>query len=473
MRTPILLTYCCCFLLSAIAGAQMSQQKQPNIVFILADDLGYGDLGCYGQQKTETPNIDKLAKEGLRFTQFYSGSTVCAPSRSSVLTGLHTGHTAVRGNKGTPPEGQTPLPDSIVTIANLLQQKGYTTAAFGKWGLGFVTTSGAPSKKGFETFYGYNCQSFAHNYYPDHLWKNEERIDLAANLTGNNIYSGDLIHEQALSFLNQPHSKPFFLFLPYTLPHGDVIAPHDSIYNYYINKFNEQPLAKRPDHYTNVKRTLEPYPHAAFAAMVTRFDKYVGEVVASLKANGQLENTLIIFTSDNGPHRENGGDPDFFDSNGKFRGIKRDLYEGGIRVPFIAYWKGTIKPGVNGTIAAAWDLYPTFQQLAGMSTSMSIDGISLVPLMVNKIMPRKHDYLYWEFHELNGRQALLWNQWKGIKFNVSKNENSPLELYNLSTDPSEANNVAGKFPEIASKLEQMIREAHKPNKDWPLLVSEK
>ena len=453
-----------------LSRAQNSPKK-PNIIFIFADDLGYGDIGCYGQQKIETPNIDLLAKQGLRFTNFYSGSTVCAPSRVSLMTGLHTGHIAVRGNRGFRPEGQTALPDSVITIANLLQQQGYRTGAFGKWGMGYITTSGDPSKKGFDEFFGYNCQSLAHDYYPDHLWHNHKKIELTANSNRDSVYSADLIHQQAVRFLAQKHHKPFFLFLPYTLPHGDVISPNDSIYQYYIKKFGEQPLKERPSTYSNKNRTLEPYPHAAFAAMVSRLDKYVGEVVKTIHENGLAENTLILFSSDNGPHRENGGDPEFFKSNGGLRGIKRDLYEGGIRVPFIAYWKGKITPGTTDRVAALWDIYPTFTQLAGMKNSTSIDGISLVPIFSGKAA-REHDYLYWEFHENNGRQAVRWKSWKGVKLNVSKDPNSPLELYDLKNDPTESNNLATKHPDIVAKLTEMITRSHRYNHEWPFLKHE-
>ena len=449
-----------------------AQSKKPNIILIFADDLGYGDIGCYGQQKIETPNIDRLAKRGLRFTQFYSGSTVCAPARASLMTGLHTGHVSVRGNKGFEPEGQTPLPDTVITIANLLQDAGYSTAAFGKWGLGFITTTGDPNKKGFDQFYGYNCQSLAHNYYPDHLWNNHERIDLAENLSKDSIYSADLIHQNAIKFLKADHRKPFFLFLPYTLPHGDVLAPRDSMYKHYIKKFNEEPLKARPSTYSTKNRSFEPYPHAAFAAMVSRFDKYVGDIIASVEEQGIAENTLIIFTSDNGPHRENGGDPEFFNSNGIFRGIKRDLYEGGIRVPFIAYWQGVIKPGTSNRVAVLYDLHPTFTQLAGINTSKPVDGISMLPALVQK-KDKQHDYLYWEFHENGGRQAVRWNNWKGVKLNVNNNASAPLELYNLDTDPSEQNNIAAQYPTIVAKLSDMINQAHVNNIDWPLLTTER
>lgn len=271
-------------LLAAVTVTAQKKIKspQPNIIFILADDLGYADVGCYGQQKTETPNIDRLAKEGMRFTQFYSGSTVCAPARTSLMTGMHTGHTPIRGNKTFAPEGQTPLAENVQTIANILQKNGYRTGAFGKWSLGFITTSGDPAKKGFEEFYGYNCQSLAHDYYPDHLWHNHDRIDFPENLTANAVYSADTIHAEAMHFIQQQNkNQPFFLYLPYTLPHGDVILPHDDVYNYYINKFHETPLL---DTGKKNKLAFEPYPHAAFAAMVSRLDKYVGEIVKTINS---------------------------------------------------------------------------------------------------------------------------------------------------------------------------------------------
>lgn len=452
--------------------ASSHAQQKPNIILILADDLGYADLGCYGQQKTSTPNIDQLAKGGLRFTQFYAGSTVCAPSRSTLMTGLHTGHTAIRGNKGTKPEGQTPLPDSVITIANLLQQQGYTTAAFGKWGLGFITTPGDPAKKGFEKFVGYNCQTLAHNYYPDHLWNNHERINFPENSNNTAVYSADYIQQQALKFLNEPQQKPFFLFLPYTLPHGDVIVPHDSVYDRYVQQFNEKPLAETNKKDDGEVHLFETYPHAAFAAMVSRLDRYTGEIMEAIKAKGIAENTLIIFMSDNGPHREHGGDPEFFDNNGIYRGIKRDLYEGGIRVPFIAYWKGKIKPAETAQVAALWDLFPTFQQLAGLPVKKGIDGISLLPTLLKKGVQPQHEYLYWEFHENNGRQAVRWENWKAVKLSVNKPAAEPIELYDLAKDPSEQNNLAAIYPAIVEKMTAFMQQAHVSNTDWPLLPAE-
>jgi arylsulfatase A-like enzyme len=458
----ILASYC------QFASAQKT--TKPNIIFILADDLGYGDIGCYGQQKIATPNIDRLAKMGVKFTQFYSGSTVCAPARSSFMTGLHTGHTAVRGNKTLAPEGQVPLHDSVVTIAMLLKQAGYTTAAFGKWSLGFITTSGDPQKKGFDEFYGYNCQTLAHNYYPDHLWHNHDRIDLPGNLKFDSVYSADLIHQQAMKFLNAKHDQPFFLYLPYTLPHADVIVPHDEVYKSYITKFNEQPVSVKST--DNEKHHFDPYPHAAFAAMVSRLDKFVGEIMQTVKAKGIEENTLIIFTSDNGPHKENGGDPVFFNSNGGFKGIKRDLYEGGIRVPFIAYKKGTTKAGtVNTMPAALWDLFPTFLQLAAVPQTKAVDGISILPALKGQ-KQNSHSYFYWELHEAGGKQAVRFGDWKGVKLNVSTSAVSPIELYDLKTDPQEKNNIASKHPDVVKKMEAFMKEAYVPNSDWPLMENE-
>ena len=442
--------------------------SRPNIIFILADDLGYGDVGCYGQQKIATPNIDRLARMGVKFTQFYAGSTVCAPSRCSFMTGMHTGHAAIRGNVTLKPEGQFPLPDTIVTLAMLLKQAGYTTAAFGKWSLGFITTSGDPQKKGFDEFYGYNCQTLAHNYYPDHLWHNHDRIDLPGNVKNDSIYSADLIHQQAMKFLNEKHDGPFFLYLPYTLPHADVIVPHDEVYNSYVKKFGEQAQAKAG----NENAHFDPYPHAAFAAMVSRFDKFVGEIINAVKEKGIEKNTLIIFTSDNGPHKEGGGDPQFFNSNGGLRGIKRDLYEGGIRVPFIACQPGVTKPGtVNAMPAAFWDLFPTFLEMANVSPINQTDGISLVKSLRGQ-KQTSHSYFYWELHESGGKQALRLGDWKGVKLNVSTQEKPTIELYDLSADPREKNNVASTHPEIVHEIETMMKQAYTPNKDWPLKLSE-
>jgi len=455
-----------------LANFSFAQQK-PNIILIVADDLGYGDVGCYGQQKIKTPSIDLLAKEGMQFSDFYAGTAVCAPSRASLMTGMHTGHTDVRGNKSFKPEGQYPLADSTITIAQILKNNGYATGDFGKWGLGFVGSNSVPLKKGFETFYGYNCQTLAHNYYPDHLWDNETKVLLDANKAGETIYSADLIHQKALEFIKQKKNQPFFLFLSYTLPHAALSVPHDAVYNQYVKMFNESALdEKKWKKFEGA--SFEPYPHAAYAAMVSRLDKYVGDVMNAIKKSGIEKNTLIIFTSDNGPHREGGNDPEFFNSSGIYKGIKRDLYEGGMREPFIAKWEGTIKPGTkNNYVGAFWDLFPTFEEIAGIKSNKKIDGISILPTLTgNDKQQKQHEYLYWEFHENNGRQAVRYGKWKGVKYNVSINTNAPIELYDLEKDPSEKNNIASSHKDIIEKLELFIQQAHQSNKDWPLLKQE-
>lgn len=466
-RQPIFV-FIFCIMMSNCFAQKVVKQTKPNIIFILADDLGYGDLGCYGQEKIETPNIDKLARQGLRFTQFYSGAPVCAPARSTFMTGLHTGHSPIRGNKTFKPEGQTPLPDSIVTFANILQENGYAAGAFGKWGLGYITTSGDPAKKGFDEFYGYNCQTLAHNYYPDHLWNNHQRINFPENAHGNNTYSADVIEQQGITFIKDS-KQTFFAFFPFTLPHAELIVPHDSIYYYYIKKFHEKTDTSKAKY---DRRIRDPYPRACYAAMVTRLDKYVGDILKAVQQKGISENTLIIFTSDNGPHKEGGNDPAYFKSSGIFRGIKRDVYEGGIREPFIAYWPGKIKAGVSSQVCALYDMYPTFLELAGIKNQKYIDGISAVPTLMHTRKQRQHEYLYWEFHENNGSQAVRWKNWKGIRLNVNKNPNPPIELYNLDTDPSETKNIAEKYPEVAKKIAEFMNEAHVRNPDWPLLPGE-
>lgn len=465
-------------LLSLFSGFLNAQEKttKPNIIFILADDLGYADIACYGQKNIKTPNIDKLAKEGKRFTQFYTGTAVCAPARSSFITGLHTGHTPIRGNKTFKPEGQTPLPDSIITFATRLQNIGYTTGAFGKWSLGYFGTSGDPAKKGIQHFYGYNCQTLAHDYYPDHLWENDKRINFDKNQVKHTDYSADIIQAKALEFIKeQKKGQPFFLYLPYTLPHAELNLPHDSVYNYYVNFFQEKPQIIKNAEDTLHGKQFQPYPHAAFAAMVSRLDKYVGEVNALIEKMGLAENTLIIFTSDNGPHNEGGADPDFFNSNGIYKGIKRDLYEGGIREPFIAKWKGSIKAGTTDStsLIAMYDFYNTVMDMTQQPKNYyTKDGISFLPALLGK-KQSPHEYLYWELSEFGGRQAVRYGNWKGVKVNVSTNKNAPLELYDLEKDPSETQNIAALHPDIIQKLNQFIREAHQPNINWPILPEEK
>jgi arylsulfatase A len=433
-------------------------KSRPNVIYILADDLGYGDLSCYGQEKFATPNIDKLAKEGMLFTQHYSGAPVCAPSRSALLTGLHTGHTVIRGNKGVKPEGEYPLPKSTFTIAELLKTKGYSTGVFGKWGLGYPGSEGDPLQQGFDTFYGYNSQALAHHYYPNHLWDNENKVILTENEGTNSVqYAPDLIHQKALSFIEKHQKESFFLYYASPLPHAELVAP--KVYmDKFVGKFNPEKEYKAKPNSEGVKKgeyASQPQSHAAFAAMITLLDDQVGEIVAKIKELGLEDNTLIIFTSDNGPHREGGADPDYFNSNGLLRGYKRDLYEGGIRVPMIAKWKGKITEGSKTNhISAFWDVMPTLATLTKSKIEGPIDGISFLPILLNKGNQKKHNYLYWEFHELNGRQALRQGDWKLVKYNVNKN--GSYQLYNLKNDLSETNDLASKMPEKVSELSKIV-----------------
>jgi arylsulfatase A-like enzyme len=436
----------------------VADKSRPNVIYILADDLGYGDVSCYGQEKFSTPNIDKLAKQGMLFTQHYSGAAVCAPSRSALLTGQHTGHTFIRGNKEVQPEGQYPIPNTTFTIAELLQEKGYTTGAFGKWGLGNVESEGNPLLQGFDAFYGYNCQKLAHSFYPDHLWDNNNKVVLTENEGSNKgQYGPDLIHKQALLFIEKNKKEPFFLYYASPLPHAELLAPEG-----YMNKFKGKFKPEKAYVGTDVGKNFrkgdyasQPYCHAAFAAMVTLLDDQVGEIVAKIKELGLEDNTIIIFTSDNGPHQEGGADPDYFNSNGLLRGYKRDLYEGGIRVPMIVNWKGKIAQGSKTEhISAFWDFMPTLAELTATQVTTAIDGVSFLPTLLGKGIQKQHDYLYWEFHELGGRQAIRQANWKLVKYNINKSGN--YQLYNLANDISETNDLALKMPEKAAELSKIL-----------------
>ena len=450
-------------------------QKRPNIVFILADDLGYGDLGVYGQRYIRTPHLDRLSAEGIRFTQFYAGTTVCAPSRSALLTGQHTGHTYIRGNKEITPEGQEPLADSVQTFAQLLQRAGYVTGAFGKWGLGMVGTSGDPNRKGFDEFFGYNCQRQSHRHYPTHLWHNRKKVILDGNNLSQKVhYAPALIQQKTLAFIEDHKDTSFFLFIPTVLPHAELQGPEDEYYKLYEHAFQETP--HRGNGY-GPGATVAGYasvakPRATFAAMVSRMDAYVGQVMDKLDELGLTDNTIIIFSSDNGAHTEGGADPAFFNSTGGLRGVKRDLYEGGIRTLLIVRWPNHIAAhSVSDHIGAFWDIMPTLVDIAHAPQPSYTDGISFLPTLLGQSNQQQHPYLYWEFHEGGGKQAVRMGKWKGVRLDVSKNPDAPVALYNLQTDPNETTDVAAGHPKIVEQLVQRMNGAHKESVIFPLFLT--
>ena len=446
-----------------VSRAAGAGADRPNIIFILADDLGYGDLGCYGQKTIQTPNIDRMADEGMRFTDHYAGSTVCAPSRCCLMTGLHSGHAWVRGN------ARVPLRPSDVTVAELLKQAGYTTGIIGKWGLGEPETTGIPNRQGFDYWFGYLNQQHAHNYYPEYLWRNEEQFKLKNEVnhviggrdrtpggvaTKRVEYSHDLFAADAMRFVERNKDQPFFLYLALTIPHANNEAG---------NKGMEVP-------------SFEPYadkdwpePQKGHAAMITRMDGDIGRLMTRLKTLGLDEKTLVMFSSDNGPHKEGGGDPAFFNSSGLLRGYKRALYEGGIRVPMIARWPGKIEAGsVSNHISAFWDFLPTCCELVGTKAPDGIDGLSMVPTLQGRSTQQKeHEFLYWEFHEQGNKQAVRMGRWKGVRLDVAKKPDGPIELYDLQNDISETNNIANRYPEIVAKIEGYMKTARTPAEHFP------
>ena len=428
--------------------------EKPNIIWIMADDLGYNDLSCMGQKHFKTPNIDAMANGGMRFTQFYAGCTVCAPSRACFLTGQHTGHVYQRFN-GRIQFREDP---QDITIATTLKTAGYKTAMIGKSGLACNSNdSGLPNRKGFEHFFGFLSHVGAHRYYPTKLYRNGEEIAFENNngKEGEN-YSGDEILNETLSWLDGNKDSSFFLHLSLQQPHADLQVP-DSVRQRFIGKFDEKPY--KGGHYR-----AEQNPRATFVAMVAYLDETVGKVVRKIKSLGLERETIIMFTSDNGPHFEGGHHADNFDSNGRFRGGKRDFYEGGIRVPMIAYWPGKIRPGSSSDlISAFWDFPATACELAGLPAPKDTDGISIVPTLTGIGEQKKHDHLYWEFYEQGGKQAVRSGKWKAIRLNVKKNRNGPLELYNLDSDPGETSNVAKRHPTIVERMEKIMEQEHTPS----------
>lgn len=456
-----------CYILSTVLWFsscvnKSSDQKsfenvKPNIIYILADDLGYGDLSCYGQKKFSTPNIDKMAKEGMLFTQHYAGSTVCAPSRSCLMTGLHTGHTPIRGNKEIEPEGQVSIPKETKILPEVLKESGYVTGAFGKWGLGSPGSEGDPTHKGFDEFYGYNCQRLAHNYYPNHLWHNKSKVVLDGNQGDEmTVYAPELIHKEALKFIENNKEKPFFMFYPNVIPHAELLIPEENLKEFRGKYLPEKVYdgAKPGDKYFREGAYgYQEESHAAFVGMIDLLDKQIGEIFDKLKELGLEKNTIVVFTSDNGPHREGGADPDYFDSNGIYRGYKRDLYEGGILTPMIAWWPGKIKANSKSDhVSAFWDVLPTFAELANVECSVQIDGISFLPTLLGDGEQKQHESLYWEFHERGGRQALRKGKWKLVRYHVFKPGETSTQLFDLSVDPGENRDLAKDHPDVVGEM---------------------
>jgi arylsulfatase A len=439
------------FLFSAAgAAAAQAAPRKPNIVFIMADDLGYADVGAYGQEKIRTPHIDRLAAEGMRFTDAYSGCTVCAPARSVLMTGQHMGHTPIRSNGGGP------LLPGETTVAEVLKKAGYATGGFGKWGLGEEPgVSGVPSKKGFDRFFGYLNQSHAHFYYPEFLYDNERKYPLPGNENGKRTtYTHDVIANKALDFIRENRANPFFCYLPLTIPHWELLVPEDSLAEY-RGKFEERPFLD--NHYAN-----QPESRAAYAAMITRMDRDVGRIMALIGELGLDKDTLVFFTSDNGPAMPIRGD-DYFRSKGPLRGHKGNFYEGGIRVPMIARWPGKIAPAtVNNHPWAFHDFMPTAAEVAGARPPAGIDGISVLPALLGRPQKR-HEYLYWELPRREGwnyrkeipMQALRMGDWKVVR----PKPDGPLELYNLKDDPAETTDVAARNPKVMAKLQALLKSA--------------
>ena len=438
--------------------AEENSNRKPNIVLIMADDLGWQEIGVMGQKKIRTPNIDNLATKGMRFNQFYSGSAVCAPSRCNLITGKHGGHAYIRNNreiknKGDIFGGQLPLPEGEIGLAKILKSVGYTTGCFGKWGLGAVGTTGDPLNQGFDRFYGYNCQRHAHNLYPKYLVNDQENELLPGNTRSNTgeIYAPQRIADEMLEFVSKNKKQPFFLYYPTVLPHLPLQAPKEDIEEY-KGLWPETP-------YNGRSYQPHPTPRACYAAMISFLDKQIGRLMALLKNLNLDRNTIVMFTSDNGStHLRSQVDYDFFDSVGPLRGLKGSLYEGGIRVPFIAHWPGKIRSNQQSDhLAANYDLLATIAEIVDVQITMGTDGTSFLPLLLGKTEDQKiPPYLFWDFAGYGGQMAVRMGKWKGLKRDLRKKDKVTLELYNLEEDIGETNNVTSQHPEIAAKIEQII-----------------
>jgi arylsulfatase len=449
--------------------------RKPNVIVIVADDLGSAELGCYGQAKIRTPRIDRMAAEGMRFARFYAGSPVCAPSRCSLMTGKHGGHAWIRDNRDAPASlskeefpGQVPLPDRELTLAELFKKQGYTTACIGKWGLGPPGSEGDPQRQGFDHFFGYYCQGHAHNHYPRYLYRDGRTVELEGNPGGatGRLYSHDLFEAEALAFLDAQKDQPFFLYVPFTVPHMAVQVPEDSLVEY-RGRWDDPPY--RGD------RGYQPHPapRAGYAAMVTRLDRSVGRILDRVDQLGLGANTLVLFTSDNGPTHDKvgGSDSGFFASAGSLRGLKGTVYEGGLRVPLVARWPGKIRPGSVTDLPGYFpDLMPTLMELIGEpgAEPKGLDGISLAPtLLGNASLQRPHDFLFWEFAGYGGQQAVIEGDWKAIRRDLNRG-NTAIELYDLKDDPGEKHDLAAARPEIVRRLAALMDREHEDSRIFPL-----
>ena len=442
----------------AATGARSEATSQPNIIYILLDDAGYGDLSCYGQTKFLTPNIDRLASEGMKFTNHYSGSTVCAPTRSVIMSGLHTGHTPSRGNREIKPVGQFPIPATTFTIAEALKKAGYATGAFGKWGLGNPGSEGDPIHQGFDRFFGYNCQRNAHTYYPTWLFDDLRKIELDGK-----TYAHDLIMDKAVEWIDRQHENPFFCFLPVTIPHAAMHVP-EKYAAPFRKKFPE--FENKVGRYGNNK-PFAKNPAAQFAGMMTALDVGIGRVLKSLKKHQIDQNTIVLLSSDNGPHKEGGHMPNYFNSNGGLRGFKRDLYEGGIRCPLLVRWPGKVEAvSTSNHISAHWDLFPTFCELAGINPPEGLDGISFLPTLLGKEQ-EKHEHLYWEFYEGGGKRAVRIGKWKAVQNQVNrKGKDAPIEIYDLESDRAETSDLAAHNSELIARIQKIFEQSHTPSPLW-------
>jgi arylsulfatase A len=461
----------------AVCACVSAQSTKPNIIYILADDMGYGDVGCYGQKQIHTPNIDALAAGGMKFTQHYAGAPVCAPSRCVLMTGRDAGHARVRGNYETGPYGfgaGLELRDEDFTLGEMMKQRGYNTAVIGKWGMGVAGTTGEPNKQGFDYSYGFLNQGHAHYQYPDYLFRDGKRIELPENKNdGRKSYSNNLFTGEAMQFVSNNKSNPFFLYLAYTTPHAELLVPEDSIFNSYKGKFVEKPYKQNHQGGSSDDDFgayhSQDYPNAAYATCITHLDMCIGKLIAFLKQQGLYENTLIIFSSDNGPAKEGGADPLYFNSSGGLRGKKRDVYEGGIREPMIAVWPFKIKAGVvTNNITGFQDIMATLADVTGkpLEKKITTEGISIYPTLTgNNKAQKQHPYLYWEFHEnKTSSQALRVGNWKAVR----QAPDTAMELYDLSKDIAEQINVADQYPAIVKKMEDMFIKARAPHPLWPL-----